>query len=67
MHFKQKEFKYRTECQNIISKARVEADNIAKGGAVDLSNFAEDTLQMTKELETHNFYKAIGYESDGTE
>ncbi len=26
--FKQKEFNYRTECQNIISKARVEADNM---------------------------------------
>lgn len=153
-NFKQKEFEYRTEYQNIISKARVEADNMpdrlaelekvmlehyiakgyqvgvgnwcfrvdiashyrdkgiftyfydnddkelvnrflgdttkeiwdkaikhfspgtnlsrddeyAKGGAVDLSNFAEDILQITKKLENQNtFYKLLGYESDGTE
>lgn len=27
-NFKQKEFDYRTECQDIISKARIEADNM---------------------------------------
>lgn len=27
-NFKQKEFKYRTDCQNLVSTGRVEADNI---------------------------------------
>lgn len=67
-NFKQKEFDYRTKCQNIVSAARLEADDIAKGGFINTEKFTEDTLQVIKELENQNtFYKSIGYESDGTE
>lgn len=71
--FKDKEFKYRTECQNIVSAARLEADEIAKdgfnkGGFIDPVKLTKETLQAVKELESQNtFYKLIGYESDGTE
>lgn len=33
--FKQKEFDYRTKYQNIVSAARLEADDIANGGYID--------------------------------
>jgi hypothetical protein len=67
-NFKQKEFDYRTKCQNIVSAARLEADKIAKGGFVDAKKFTEDTLRVTQELENQNtFYKLMCYESDGRE
>lgn len=71
--FKDKEFKYRTECQNIVSAARLEADEIVKGGFnkggfIDTEKFIEANKRIIETLESHSsIYKIAGYESDGTE
>jgi DNA polymerase III epsilon subunit-like protein len=66
--FKQKEFDYRTKCQNIVSAARLEADDIAKGGYIDSKKSTDDINQMIEKLEDQStFYKLVGYESDGRE
>lgn len=71
--FKQKEFDYRTKCQNILSAGRLEADEIAKGGYarggfIDTEKFIEANKRIIETLESHSsIYKIAGYESDGTE
>lgn len=67
-NFKQREFDYRAECQDVVSAARLEADEIAKGGLIEPKKSTEDISQVIKKLEENStFFKLVGYESDGRE
>lgn len=53
---KQREFDYRAECQNVVSAARLEADEIAKGVIIEPKKATEDISKVIEKLEENSTF-----------